>query len=245
MYMIKHMPKGMCKELKKTVKRSSGDNNTVDTKKLRQEIQKMLPEAVLKDNLTALTQAFKYQLKFANRSQTFAEGEMNDHKSGQLNTSVAQLLKIMNMMQYYPQKLTYEDVVKLGSDVYDDVNKKPTSLSELPWYFMKHIIGLDSDTREKCHIARSQDGDSSDSDDSDDDMDDGHINDVHPLDLIYAVFLCADDFLRQELVDKMLRCQYAVPFIFPSPEREHFIAIATLEYAEYHTNLLRTWQHLE
>ena len=40
---------------------------------------------------------------------------------------------------------------------------------------------------------------------------------IHPLDLIYIIFLCADDFLRQELSEKMTRCQYAVPFILPQP----------------------------
>ena len=32
-------------------------------------------------------------------------------------------------------------------------------------------------------------------------------------------FLCADDFLRQELLEKMSRCQYAVPFILPPAQR--------------------------
>ena len=40
-------------------------------------------------------------------------------------------------------------------------------------------------------------------------------NKMHPLDLIYVIFLCADDFLRQELADKMAKCQYAIPFILP------------------------------
>ena len=46
------------------------------------------------------------------------------------------------------------------------------------------------------------------------------INSVHPLDLIYVIFLCADDFLRQELSDKMSKCQYAIPFILPTPEEK-------------------------
>ena len=74
------------------------------------------------------------------------------------------------MVKYYPQKLTHDEVIKLRKGVYNDVSKKPASLSELPWYFMKHIIGLDSDTREKCHVAFCPDEDSTD---SDDDMDDG------------------------------------------------------------------------
>ena len=42
---------------------------------------------------------------------------------------------------------------------------------------------------------------------------------VHPLDLVYIVYLCADDFLRQELSNKLARCQYAVPFILPSSQQ--------------------------
>ena len=118
------------------------------------------------------------------------------------------------MKKYYPQKLTYEDVIKLKSDDFHDVNKRCTDFRQLPWYFVRHIIGLDSDTREKCQVEE-RDGSDSDSGSSDDD--DDSKNEIHPLDLIYIIFLCADDFLRQELVDKMLQCQYAVPFILPSP----------------------------
>ena len=42
---------------------------------------------------------------------------------------------------------------------------------------------------------------------------------VHPLDLTYSILLCADDFLRQELLDKMSRCQYSVPFVLPPTQR--------------------------
>ena len=58
---------------------------------------------------------------------------------------------------------------------------------------------------------------------SDDEMNEGDIHGVHTLDLVYVIFLCADDFLRQELVDKMLRCQYAVPFILPPPKQEQSV----------------------
>ena len=46
------------------------------------------------------------------------------------------------------------------------------------------------------------------------------INSVHLLDVIYLLFLCAGDFLRQELANKMSKCQYAVPFILPTPEEK-------------------------
>ena len=147
MYMIKHMPKGPCWEVKEAIKRSSGGENTVSLEKLRSEIEKMLPETLLKDNLPAFVEAFRSQLKFANRTQTFGDVGMHVYNSLKLDTSVAKLLNVLNMAKYYPQKLTYDDVIQLGNDVYNDVDKKPTSVPELPWYFMKHMIGLDSDTR--------------------------------------------------------------------------------------------------
>ena len=164
----------------------------------------------------------------------------------QLQESVAKLLEDLNLMQYYLQKLTFEDVINITEDKF---NEKPKNLSELPWYFVKHIIGLDSTTRENCHIEeRNGEEDNSqeekeeeeeDEDDDDDDDDGGDDeqrqlflsevnireiivaiesnNDtycppkqiekfpleeekeeeeeenlgIHPLDLIYATYLCA------------------------------------------------------
>ena len=126
------------------------------------------------------------------------------------------------------------------------MNEKPSRLPELPWYFIRRLIGLNSTIREKGSvvglksktedkIAKFKDNEFSEESDFswDDDSGEGDAEDeeykhqsrnndnirhcVHPLDLIYIIFLCADDFLRQELADKMSKCQYAVPFILPSP----------------------------
>ena len=80
------------------------------------------------------------------------------------------------------------------------------------------MIALDSDTREDCCVTNTQRRDDNDNDsDSDSDNDDqGITNGIHPLDLEKVIMMCADDFLRQELIDKMIRCQYAVPFIVPT-----------------------------
>ena len=70
MYMIKHMAKGPCREVKEAIDRSSGDKHSVDPEKLRSEIEKLLPEALLKDNLPAFVQAFRNQLKFPKSSRS-------------------------------------------------------------------------------------------------------------------------------------------------------------------------------
>ena len=164
----------------------------------------------------------------------------------EVNNSVQNLLDDMGLAEYYPQKLSYGDVIKLTEDALKDVNEKPSALRELPWYFMRRLIGLNSNIREKGSVVgrnsttenrigefehndieeecsftwSSEEGDTEDEELRHPGTDDDTIaNCVHPLDLIYIIFLCADDFLRQELADKLSKCQYAVPFILPSPAR--------------------------
>ena len=154
-------------------------------------------------------------------------------------------LEKLGLLQHYPNKLTHADVMKLSEDALKDVNKKPSTLPELPWYFMRKMLSLDSTVRERGSAVKMQlenledteeseesmepgesqeskgDSDSSLTDSEDEEskeVDGENENAIHPLDLIYAVFMCADDFLRQELVEKMSKCQYAVPLILPSPD---------------------------
>ena len=247
-------------------------------------------------------------------SRKICESQTNKEHS-QSHESVQRLLKDLGLAEYYPQKITYGDVIKLTEDALKDVRKPPSTLRELPWYFLRRLIGLDSTIRENGsavgknderkrkknmgvrknkksklseeEISFSWDEDSEEernpdskteqtgkNDDSgnpstlwsfmknlfsrnssmeqketddksyqvdnarpykdDNSFTEGTVsriqqvdrkemtengpNSVHPLDLIYVIFLCADDFLRQELADKMSRCQYAVPFILPSAD---------------------------
>ena len=97
---------------------------------------------------------------------------------------------------------------------------RPGSFKEIVWFFLRHIMRLDSNTRENCKVAASnnRENDCNVDDYINEDSDDDDGDNVNPLDLIYAIFLCADDILRQELTDRMSKCQYAAPFILPSPE---------------------------
>ena len=178
-------------------------------------------------------------------SRKFRESHLEE-ESGQVKESVQRLLEDLGLTEYYPQKLGYGDVIKLTEDALKDVNEKPSSLRDLPWFFMRRLVGLNSKIREKGSVigkktkTESRTGQVTDDntheetdfswdDDSSDTGDDEHRNQdsdkstfsdidkysVHPLDLIYIIFLCADDFLRQELANKLSKCQYAVPFILP------------------------------
>ena len=188
-------------------------------------------------------------------------------ENGEVKESVRTLLEDLGLVEYYPQKLSYSDVIKVTEDTCKETNETPSSPQELPWFFLRRLIGLNSTIREKGSviikrnerkrkknpvIGNKNEGkgikrgklsevenekisfswnDDSSEEDTGDQCTTSHeeserntnervINSVHPLDLIYLLFLCADDFLRQELADKMSKCQYAVPFILPSPEEK-------------------------
>ncbi|XP_053553320.1 interferon-induced very large GTPase 1 [Bombina bombina] len=40
---------------------------------------------------------------------------------------------------------------------------------------------------------------------------------IHPMDVLMAVFHCADDFMRQYIYTKLSICQFALPFLVPRP----------------------------
>ena len=101
--------------------------------------------------------------------------------------------------------------------------KQSLGLINLPWYFMKNIIGFDSRAKAEDQHSNTR---------------------LHPLDLICIIFLCADDFLRQELVNKMSLCQYAIPFILPAPEKEFEDQKSTVLHGALR-GITRTFNHNE
>ena len=208
--MIEEIPGDLCAELQ--LEQEKGEDKNTEQLKTLHDIDQMLSDNQRKFGRKSLLYNIRSQLHFLQEKklETLASEMM---QIDSLRPGVAGLMELFGMKSYYPQKLKYEDVIKLTHDVHNDINKKPEEVCELPWYFVKHVIGLDSDARENCHVFFIED-------DNDSDSDDGTILDIHPLDLIYIIFLCADDFLRQELADKMAKCQYAVPFILPPHQLE-------------------------
>lgn len=40
---------------------------------------------------------------------------------------------------------------------------------------------------------------------------------IHPIDILLALLHCCDNFLRQDLLSRLLRCQLSFPFLLPNP----------------------------
>ena len=224
-YTIDGIPGGLCKEADDACFRHRDDDNAIDLEELNTVSRERMEHSKIEIGWKTLWYDVKNQLNFLHLSEPM-QPVTNHFINQSSDNSVQDMLRVLDMEKYYPQKLKYEDVLMISSSVKDDINKKPVSFPELPWYFIKHVIGLDSDTRENCHVIEDQDEgednkSNTESDNSDDDDDDEEIDmeTVHPLDLVYIIYLCADDFLRQELSNKLARCQYAVPSILPSSQQ--------------------------
>ena len=238
-FVDRSLGEGLSDKIKKAYQKALCSDGMYNTKKLTESITDLLSDQQFE---TMIIRSLEAQLKFLEPEITTAgkaTGHRHEADDPDLNEETAKVLEELGMRKYYPQKLTYQDVTMITTDVLDSTKKEPTSLSELPWYFIKHIVALDSDTRENSQVktdiaADNNEGDEeSDTDidtDSKSDSDSSYYEDplyyaenkMHPLDLIYIIFLCADDFLRQELADKVAKCQYAIPFILPPAEHQPY-----------------------
>ena len=145
-FVLDRMKENLCAKLKEACVPQG--NKRKDEERSQNVICRMLPEEQPKPDFWYLMYSIKGQLHFLkqqNKVKTMSEETMD-----KLHAPLEGLLELLDMTKYYPQKLKYEDVIMLRTDDFDDVNKKPTYRQDMPWYFMKHILSLDSETRENC-----------------------------------------------------------------------------------------------
>uniref|UniRef100_A0A3B4UN20 VLIG-type G domain-containing protein n=1 Tax=Seriola dumerili TaxID=41447 RepID=A0A3B4UN20_SERDU len=99
------------------------------------------------------------------------------------------------------------------------------SVDEIPWCFLRKLLKVNAECR-NCTQLSNKDGDDGDGDEEEENNDlfgfdkytaddSEEENKVNPLDLIVALFLCADSFLQQQMALKMSMCQFPVPLLLP------------------------------
>ncbi|XP_062903273.1 up-regulator of cell proliferation-like [Mobula hypostoma] len=132
------------------------------------------------------------------------------------NLSVPQIVKDLGLQDHYPHKLTLQTVQEVSKIKLED--SKPTRAEDLPRRFLQRILAANSLARNpEWPPDLSSEGEGNKHEDFSDFFevrgpeDDG----MNPLDIIAAIFLCADHFLQQELMLKMSLCQFALPFLMP------------------------------
>uniref|UniRef100_A0A3P9PRE4 VLIG-type G domain-containing protein n=1 Tax=Poecilia reticulata TaxID=8081 RepID=A0A3P9PRE4_POERE len=85
---------------------------------------------------------------------------------------------------------------------------------EIPWYFLRNLLQINAECR-SCVQLPGNDEENNDLFSQDLYTEEDTHSGVNALDLIVALFLCADSFLQQEMSLRMSMCQFSVPLLLP------------------------------
>ncbi|XP_067454914.1 interferon-induced very large GTPase 1-like [Thunnus thynnus] len=123
-------------------------------------------------------------------------------------------LSKLGLKTFYPNKLTLRSLLEINKNsIYDETVE---SLEKIPWCFLRKLFQINAECRHCSQLSKNDDDENNDLFNLDlYTADDPADNKVNPLDLIVALFLCADSFLQQEMALKMSMCQFSVPLLLP------------------------------
>ncbi|KAB5579204.1 hypothetical protein PHYPO_G00192420 [Pangasianodon hypophthalmus] len=134
-------------------------------------------------------------------------------------TNLESFLQDLGLKQHLTDKLSLSTVLQVDkSTVTDD---PAWSRSDLPWLFLKKLMILNVTARNIQCFSSANENEDVTSLDLDSDLESLVLNqdssqNVNPLDIITALFLCSDSFLQQEIALKMSMCQFSVPLLLPN-----------------------------
>ncbi|XP_055486648.1 up-regulator of cell proliferation-like [Leucoraja erinacea] len=131
------------------------------------------------------------------------------------NLNPPQLVRDLGLQDHYPHKLSLTSMREVSWGKLDD--NKPTRPEDIPWRFLQRILSANSLARNpEWPPAQSLEDKKNDEDFNDFfEVKEPGDSGINPLDIIAAIFLCADHSLQQELMLKMSLCQLALPFLLP------------------------------
>ncbi|KAM3598009.1 uncharacterized protein V6R79_012312 [Siganus canaliculatus] len=154
------------------------------------------------------------------KAKSVKTSEETDRKKQQRETE--KLLRRLHLQDKQQQKMTPADFLKISRP------SKPNcdvSEQDVAHTFLHRLMMLDYRAR---YIPVKQDNPEvisvQTSDNPFDDPYSGTVGPdksqnthVHPMDVQMAVFHCSDSFLKQNIVTKLSKCQYALPLLVPDP----------------------------
>ena len=140
------------------------------------------------------------------------------------------LLNKLGLSDCCSKKLQLQDALCIRPQILE-LSLKQTPITNpklLPYLVLHKLVSYDSDCRSdllseaksKTASSHSHDSASEEYGDPDDEFmftEEDRCKGIHPLDSLLAVLISADDFLRQDLFSRLVKCQLAVPFILPDP----------------------------
>lgn len=138
------------------------------------------------------------------------------------NPEAEHLFRTLDLMRSYPQKLTLRDALSIRKDTLGNVECNDPS--RVYMFLLQKIMAYDCQCRsnilqEENVLTTSSEKDELFGDDFEDEdtQDPESTIKVHPMDSFLALILCADDFLRQDLLARLVDCQLSIPLILPDP----------------------------
>ncbi|XP_078736051.1 interferon-induced very large GTPase 1-like [Lampetra fluviatilis] len=121
------------------------------------------------------------------------------------------ILKKLTLDKFYPEKISTNDVLRIIR-----CEENPKYIQGLSKHFLRNLMRANPRARNTEYGQRRvEEADTSDDDNSSSSDSDATVDLINPLDMITAVFLCADSFLQQVLMQKMAQCQFALPLLLP------------------------------
>ncbi|XP_069383510.1 up-regulator of cell proliferation-like [Paralichthys olivaceus] len=132
-------------------------------------------------------------------------------------TALLDFLSKVGLERFYPNKLTLQFLLEINkSSIYEEPEE---SARTLPWCFLRKLFEVNA----KCRSCQHESNTIEENDNANENLfeldlttsDDSTDDKVNPLDLIVALFLCADSFLQQEMALKMSMCQFSLPLLLP------------------------------
>uniref|UniRef100_A0A3P9MWB1 Up-regulator of cell proliferation-like domain-containing protein n=1 Tax=Poecilia reticulata TaxID=8081 RepID=A0A3P9MWB1_POERE len=129
-------------------------------------------------------------------------GDCHFHGRKQNMQRSVQLLLQNTLIYEYDTKLKISHILQIIQRDTSEINiETPESLTEA---FLRRLLMCDTNARSvKCLSS---------------DLEMDKKNAINPLDLIAGLFLCSDKFLQQNMVGKMVQCQFAVTLLLPNVE---------------------------
>ncbi|XP_044156305.1 interferon-induced very large GTPase 1-like [Bufo gargarizans] len=158
--------------------------------------------------------------------------------SSNMDKDFLQLLKRLDLVKYYPQKMKTADFHKICRSSMSET----LTLGEhqLSFHYLQKLLMLDyrarytqykraNDLTQKNIVTINDKVDKNDIsedflddflDDSNEEFENQSANQeqpIHPMDVQMAIFHCANDFMRQYIYTKLSLCQFAVPMLVRNP----------------------------
>lgn len=149
--------------------------------------------------------------------------------SAQTRTQLDCFLTDLGLEQFLSEKLCLSAVLQVDAKTVTD--EPAQTLSSLPWCFLKKLIMANVTARSvKCSTSEKEDP-MWNFENLENPQETSHS--INPLDIVTALFLCADDFLQQEIALKMSMCQFSVPLLLPNCGTKQIVfAVGVERYCE-------------